>query len=358
MSNAIDEISPINQLVKRLEQDIQRRRLSPGDRYISAAGAGKLLGVSTSTAHRALQLLAERDVVTRYQKRGTFIGPKVIAGTQSDLRVVHVLLNDGMDPRRLQSDAFFQGIIRELPEASVQFTTLPSVDPAGFLRKTVCSEQRSEELVGIIAFSCPREVYRFLSDAVVPAVIYGSPYSGNTALPSFDVDNFEAGRLLTEHLLAEGHCRIVVISSAQGRPGENDFLDGITEAITKARMPANTLVVRMVPDEYEVFSDATRQMLESEDDRIAFVTRGREPAKFIDRAVMDFGSEARQRAQVAFFCDLTNMQEPCPYLHVQTKETLQEVVVAMARILKLRAEGKVVEPKHVVSPVELVLPSR
>jgi len=358
MSNAIDEISPINQLVKRLEQDIKRRRLSPGDRYISAAGAGKLLGVSTSTAHRALQLLAERDVVTRYQKRGTFIGPKVIASPQSDLRVVHVLLNARMDSRRLQSDAFYQGILRELPEASVQFTSLPAVDPVGFLRTTVCCEQRREELIGVIAYSCPRGVYRFLSDADVPAVIYGSPYSGNSALPSFDVNNFESGRLLTEHLLAEGHRRIVVISSAQGRPGENDFLDGITEAITKARMPANTLVVRMVPDEYEVFSDATRQMLESEDGRIAFVTRGRQPAKFIDRALMDFGPKTRQRAQVAFFGDLTNIQEPSPYLHVQTKEALQEVVVAMARILKLQSEGKVVEPKHVVSPVELVLPSQ
>ena len=52
------------------------RGLGPGDRYMTAAEAGRLLNVSGASAHRAMVVLAERQLLVR-RSVGTFGGPKL-----------------------------------------------------------------------------------------------------------------------------------------------------------------------------------------------------------------------------------------------------------------------------------------
>src|SRR5688572_519319 len=81
----------ISELAKRIEWDIRTRGLRPGDRYRTAAETAEALGVSTASAHRAMNLLVP-DVLTRQHGRGTFVGPAMAKTTRVRVRTLYVLL--------------------------------------------------------------------------------------------------------------------------------------------------------------------------------------------------------------------------------------------------------------------------
>ena len=60
-------------LANQIEADIRRRRLSPGDAYITTAETARMLRASGTTAHKALQVLVKRGVIERKQRRGAVI---------------------------------------------------------------------------------------------------------------------------------------------------------------------------------------------------------------------------------------------------------------------------------------------
>src|ERR1700754_1794536 len=77
--------SRVAQLAKQLELDIRRRRLRQGDAYLTADGASALLGISRMMANRALNVLANRQLLVRHRSRGTFIGPAAEAPNEGPL---------------------------------------------------------------------------------------------------------------------------------------------------------------------------------------------------------------------------------------------------------------------------------
>ena len=70
----------IQEAAEILEQHIRRSGLKAGDRYITAKDAGKLLGKSVMTAQRAMTLLAQRKLLERRPKAGTFIAESAFSG--------------------------------------------------------------------------------------------------------------------------------------------------------------------------------------------------------------------------------------------------------------------------------------
>ena len=65
-------ISKLERLAVRLEQDIRQRGLYAGDRYLTAPEAANLLDVSAGMAHRAMRVLAQRQMLVRRRNCGTF----------------------------------------------------------------------------------------------------------------------------------------------------------------------------------------------------------------------------------------------------------------------------------------------
>ena len=81
---AIEQLQKINsdsyepgyiQLVRILQRQIASGELRPGDRLPSESQLCKLYHVSPMTVHRSINILAEQDVVTTSQGRGTFVKP-------------------------------------------------------------------------------------------------------------------------------------------------------------------------------------------------------------------------------------------------------------------------------------------
>ena len=80
----------ILELAERLSADIRRRQLKPGDTYLTTAEAARLLGISTTTANRTLQLLTQRNVLARSQRKGSCVATPV-SSAAAELRCVHLL---------------------------------------------------------------------------------------------------------------------------------------------------------------------------------------------------------------------------------------------------------------------------
>ena len=92
MSSTDTPTSSLHHLASRLEQDIRQRGLWAGDRYLTASEAAELLGVSTATAHRAMQVLAQRRMLVRHPSRGTFVGPHFEMKQNTMIRTVCALM--------------------------------------------------------------------------------------------------------------------------------------------------------------------------------------------------------------------------------------------------------------------------
>jgi len=170
-----------------------------------------------------------------------------------------------------------------------------------------------------------------------------------------DVDNREAGRLMTEYLVRRGHRRMALLCATDHLPGDNLFFDGTSEALTAARLPHNALIVRGIPLDQQAFASEVQQLLEADDRPTAFMVRNPDSAPVALTAVrkvrgldapVDFVCFANQPLPEAVF----------PYAHVVPRISFTEIVGQIAAMLDRLGRGLPLEATHVVIPVELQTP--
>src|SRR6185295_7888601 len=94
MPGAATELSNLRLLARRIEGEIRSRSLREGDRFMTTDEVGQMLGVSSATAHRALNYLVKRKLLVRQHGRGTFIGATAGGGETRtvSLQTVYILL--------------------------------------------------------------------------------------------------------------------------------------------------------------------------------------------------------------------------------------------------------------------------
>lgn len=343
--------SKVSRLATRLERDIRSRSLLPGDRYLTAAEAGRMLRVSTASAHRAMATLVDRQLLVRRQRSGTFIGPALRARQAIEIRNVYVLMMEHQAAQFLPSDLLIKGIRGAIRGANVQFSFLPPHDAAGFVKNLLERPIRNGEWAGVVPISCDREVYRFLAKSGLPTVVFGSLYSEKDHLSSVDVDNKEMGRLLVKCLTDRGHRRIAVLSNSHGCPGDNYFHDGVNEALTAAGLHPNAVVARYVPD-IESSIEQVRELMADDDRPTGFIARSLRLADVVAQTVS--GSSTNGDDLEIVFQDQTILPvESAPYRHVRPTFRFEEIAGLLGRMLDRRSRDPSSRVEHVVVPVEL-----
>ena len=338
---------------RRLEEDLRQRGLAAGARFLTAAEAGSMLGVSTATAHRAMALLARREMLVRRRNSGTFVGPHFRAQARRRVRTVYVILPAAARSRaNYPFDLLVQGICLHLPDVNLQISFLPTTDSLGYLNDLIESAKAAGETVGFIAVSCPREVYRVLSDTNLPIVIHGSAYLDQQDIPSVDVDNREAGRLLTEHLIQRGHRRMALLCVTDQLPGDNLFFDGASEALTAARLRHNALIVRSLPSDQETFAVEIRRLLEADHPPTALIART--PALGLNaRAAVEKWSGLHAQIDVVCYAHQPLPESAFPRAYAAPRTPFVEIVGRIAEMLDQQGRGLELETKRVVIPVDL-----
>lgn len=347
--------SKIHQLAKRLECDIRRRALSTGDQYLTAAQAGDMMAVSTTTAQRAMRILAEKDILVRRRNAGTFVGPGLEEVNGSLVRTVHVLLPEDRDSTLVRTEPLLEGIRAAIHGAGVHFNFMPPGEEIRYVRELLDTADAHRRTLGVVAIRGTREVYRYLAESGVPTVVFGTLWPGEPALPSINTDEHETGRLLTQYLIDRGHRRMSLLTGAKGWPGDNDFFDGVSEALTAAGLPHNAMIVRLVPHEPAVFSAAARHLLELPNRPTGIIVRGRQFADLVANTAEKKGLFSPRDLEIAFQDYATKDVEESPYPHVQSQYNFSDIALRIGRMLKTVSQGHPLEEQRVVIPVKLCM---
>ncbi len=357
MAMASQTKSTVHQLASRLEQDIRQRGLLAGDRYLTAAEVSEMLGASLPAAHRAMKILAQREMLVRHRSRGTFIGPHFETKNAHTIRTVYIV----MEPPGLERDAvpledMIYGIRSEIANANVQISFLPTDDVESYIREFVQSAVSAGQVAGFIPISCPREVYRRLADSGIPTVVFGTPWIDQRDIPSLDVDNRQAGLLLAEYLAKSGHKRMAVFMTSEEQPGTNCFYDGVSEALTAAHLPHNALIQRMVALAPESVAAQLHELLAMPNPPTALIARTPTMAKVVNTAFDRLKIPASERCEVVYQNHpATESNEQLPYnVFVRPELSFHEMVKRIGKMIEQLSGRTPLEQQRVLVPMERI----
>ena len=114
---------------------------------------------------------------------------------------------------------------------------------------------------GLVLLGCPREIQEAVAEQQAPAVVFGSVFATARSLSSADADPLESGRLMARCVVGRGHARIALLTRDVWLPGDNLLLDGINEALAKARLEEGALVIRSLPVDADLAATEVRDLL-------------------------------------------------------------------------------------------------
>jgi DNA-binding LacI/PurR family transcriptional regulator len=356
MTTPASEVSNLMMLAKRLEGDIRSKGLQEGDRYLTAADAGLMLGVSAATAHRAMNLLVDKHLLTRRHGRGTFIGAGIGAGDKQRPRVrtIYVLMpEEQRDVTSVQLEEMVDAMRKVLGPVSVQFSFIPPENPVEYVRELISVAQQSGQFCGAVPISCSRDVYRYLAEAGGPVVVLGSLYPDQRNLASLDIDYHQAGYLLAQYLVRKSHKRMALLTTGGGRPGDNAVYDGVSEALTEADLPHNALMMRIFPHDFEAFRAQTRELLERPDRPTGLICGSDRLLGVVASTADELGLAVPRDLELTFQGQSTPAIERLPYPHVQPQLSFRELTARVAQMLKDLVEGRALRQERIVVPVVL-----
>jgi DNA-binding LacI/PurR family transcriptional regulator len=345
--------SALERLASRLEEDIRRRGLWAGDRYLSTSEAAELLRVSMATAHRALQLLVRRRMLVRHRSRGTFVGPHFEMKQQTMIRTVcAVLPAQGFD-RDMSLDALIRSIRTRVKGANVQTHFLPMGDSQAYVRELVSSSMAAGNVVGFVPIGCSRDAYRRLAESGLPTVIYGTPYADQQDIPSVDVDHFAGGRMLTEYLTGRGHRRMVLFRATEGLPGDDCFYDGVSEALTAAELPHNALIVRVAATEPGAVAAHLGKLMAMPEPPTALIAWTPRMTRAVVAAVDRVDLPAAKNCQIVYQNNPALASGDLPFTHVQPRLSEEEITAKIGEMLEQLGRGRTLDEPQVMVPVDL-----
>ena len=352
MANSGTTTPKIVDLAEKLIVDIRKRKLQPGDRYLSTTDASRMLGVGNGLANRALQLLERREVITRQQRRGAYVSKLPSALPKQPLRRVHFLVHQNyLESEGIGNDMVLLGMQDELPGVHVQISFLPEEEPEAFVAELINQSFSAKAKDGFILVRAPYEVHQLVSDSGIPALVYGGLYPGIPRLSRLDRDMTAVGYQLADYLLKRKHKRIAFLSRQRSMPGDHDTLDAIRQRLSEDKLPADSITERFLPPSSAVIEAAIAQLLKSTPRPTGFICRTlrmADAAKAVfKRMKLEFGKEV----DVAV-CDyyLSASQKPM-YVYPRPLYSLEEQGRHMARILAALARGE--RAQNEVIPVNL-----
>src|SRR5436190_23623234 len=172
----------IVQLADRIEHDIRNRGLQPGDSYFNTADTAKMLKVGTASANRALQLLEQRQVLIRSQRRGTFVTAPV--GAKQATRRINVVIDQAsLKTEGVLADGLLVGIQSAMPQAELRFRFTPATDDTEFIEKLIHDSLQSPQREGFVLVRSSLTAQRLVANSGLPAVIHGTAHPSIQGIP-------------------------------------------------------------------------------------------------------------------------------------------------------------------------------
>jgi len=354
MSSGYSQTPRIMDLARQLEADIREQRLKPGDPYRSLTDAARMLGVGSSTANRALQLLAQRGILQRVQRRGTFIGSLQREPSPGSLKRVFMLVHRSyLKQEGLMADGVLVGIQGVLPGADVQFNFLPATDPTDYVDGLIGEILRAKEAAGIVLTKVPFVVQRAVKDSGLPAVVHGSLYPSVEGLAWVEQDNLAIASLVANYAIKHGSTHVCALTREVMFPGDNVVLQGLARLLGAAGYKAGGFSVCHLPDDHQAIMTEVAHIVHRYPTDLCLVCRSEAKADAAVAAIerLRLSGRRRPRLIVSGLYKRPNGEYPLPYVFPTMRS--EEIGSAIGRLLAAQVTDPKITPGHIVVPVEL-----
>ncbi len=368
-------------LANQIELDIRRRRLAPGNAYITTAETARMLRTSGTTANKALQMLVKRGVIERKQRRGTLIAHSRPPAERPLISRVHLLVHrDYLTTEGVLGDGTLLGLQGELPGAQIVCDLAAEIDDPAYINGLVSAALRSEGAEGFVLVRSSLTTQRTIAASGLPAVVYGSIYPSVAGLSRVDRDHAHDGRLLADYLLSRGCRQLAVVMRQYVLTGELDTLEGVRQRALAAGLGLDAFAVRCLPADEEVALAALRSLLSNMLDaaspqtpgnghakqarngrtrkarRIGLVCRNVLLADAAARAARSLGLAIPGDVEIAV-CNYYAVPGDVPrYPYAALRLTAEQQGAHLGRMLARQAAGELTNSEHEIIPVELAVP--
>lgn len=357
MSSGYAQTPRIMELAQQLEEDIRQRKLQPGDPYLSLADTARMLGVSTSTANRALQLLAQRRLLHRVQRRGTFVGSLKREPSPGLLKRVFMLVHRSyLRQEGVMADGVLVGIQGQLPGADVQFNFLPATDPAEYVDGLIGEILRAKEPAGIVITKAPFAVQRAIKDSGLPAVVHGSLYPSIENMAWVEQDNLAIARLIAGYALKHGTTQICTLAREVVFPGDDLVMHELARLLGAAGFKADNLTVSHLPDNIHAVSAEVTRLVQRHPSDLLLLCRSEAKASAALETIGRLGLKGRRRPRLIASGVYRRPSGESPYPYIFPTLRPEEIGAAIGRLLAAQITDPKTAPGHIVEPVELAEP--
>jgi len=346
----------IIQLADQIMADIAVRGLESGDPYLGTAEAARMLGVSTTSANRAMQLLVQRNVLSRRQKRGTYVADGIHGNAQRTIDRVHLVVNNTyLATEGLMADGVIVGIQSVLPHAEIEFNHLPGSDDTAWVSELIAKTARSQQAEGFVLARSSLTSQRLFQASGLPSVIFGSRFPSIQALPSIDRDQVEAGRLLTTWLFEQGAGKLGVLMRNQVLPGDHLFMDSIWRTAAELGLTPGDLMLRFIPTDDKAVQHATRDLVH-EHGANGLICRSQPLAELAAKTVQS-SKQKRVRATRIVVSDVYfRNQAKLPWPSIGTVDSAEAIGAQLAKVLVDQTQGQLSAKEIRQLPVQLNAP--
>jgi DNA-binding LacI/PurR family transcriptional regulator len=337
------------EMAEKVVDDIRDRGLVAGDRYLTAEEARCNFQVGKGLINDALKILADRQVLIRKRRAGTFIGPRFAIESDSQvaddqpgpaLEVVHVLIPmDYYRSKVMPSGTFVEALTEAIPGVSVQLHHIADADTDVYARNLLAQlKAKGGRREGLVLLRSSRETQVAVQDSGLPAVAFGSTYPDVKRLCSVDPDQEQAGRIAAEVALQRGHERFALIMRNHWRRGDNLLMDGFAKVLGEAGVGIDRLSIVSSPEAFEVIEHDVAALLAQDNHPTALVCRSRFHAEAAIRGIRDRGLEPGKDVLV-IAVQSGPLEDPASAVSIVPAMTSAQQVVKVGQLLRELAEG-------------------
>ena len=354
MSSGYSQTPRIMELAQQLEADIRRKQLKPGDPYLLLVEAARMLGVGTSTANRALQLLAQRGILERVQRRGTFIGSLQREASPGALkRVFMVVHRSYLRQEGLMADGVLVGIQGILPGADVQFNFLPAIDPTDYVDGLIGEILRAKEPAGIVLTKVPFVVQRAVKDSGLPAVVHGSLYPSVEGMAWVEQDNPAIARLVANFAIKHHCAHVCALTREVMFPGDNVVLGELGRLLGAAGYKAGGFSVNHLPDDRQAIMSEVTQIMHRHPTDLCLACRSEAKAEAAIAVIERLQPKGRRRPRLIVTGLYQRPTGEYPHPYVFPTMSSEEIGAAIGGLLAAQVTDAQAPKGHIVVPVEL-----
>src|SRR5262245_35619712 len=296
-----------------MSQDLPSKPEPP--RAVTIFDVARRAGVSTATVSRALAAPAQVTEATRSKVFAaiaeTGYTPNVTARNLRSKSTKMVLaLLPGL------GNSFWNVIINAVEEV---LTKAGYGVIFGDTRNDPWRENHYDQIVrggqvdGVLLFTgrLPREGFALL-DRTIPITLVCNEVPGLEDLPLFEINNRDASRMMTEHLIACGHRRIAHISGPATNLEAVERIRGYSDALTAAGIPVNEDLIWPGNFNFVAGAKAAEHFLAMDEKPTAIFAGSDEMAIALIRGLKDGGYSVPRDVSVAGFdgIDFSAMYDP------------------------------------------------